>query len=94
MNEQPIATFQKAIQATHGCDSELRERVLVQEVFETQPVWEGEVLVFDLIGHATATVCYAWSVETEITAVLGEGPVDSPEAAVRASVVEHFQQLD
>ncbi len=50
MNEQPTATFQRAIKATHGCDSELRELVRVSEQFEGVTVWKGEVVVFDLIG--------------------------------------------
>ncbi len=91
MNEQPLSEFAKAIQATHGCGSALRERVEVQEAFEGEPVWEGEVLVFDLIGHPTALTCYAWSVGSEVTAVLRKWPVDSPEKAVRASIVEGFR---
>ena len=94
VNEQPISTFQEAIQATHGCRSSLRERVEVQEAFKGKPVWEGEVLVFDLFGHPTAPVCYAWEVDGTITAVLHEWPVDSPSAAVRASIVEGYQKLD
>ncbi len=50
-------------------------------------VWEGEVLSFILQGHPTATTCYAWELDGEVTAVLGVGPVDSPEAAVRASIL-------
>ena len=90
MNELPIPTFQEAIQATHGCRSDLREQVFVRELFEDEPVWEGEVLIFDLIGHPAALTCYAWSVDQQVTTVLGEGPVDSPEAAVRAAILaEH-----
>ncbi len=88
MNEQPIATFKKAIQSTHGCGSDLRERVAVQEVFKGETVWEGEVLVFDLIGHPTALTCYAWSVDQQVTAVLREGKIDSPQRAVRAALVQ------
>ncbi len=94
MNEPPISAFEKAIQATCGCRSSLRERVEVQEAFESEPIWEGEVLVFDLIGHPTALTCYAWSVDNEVTAVLSRWPVDSPEKAVRASIVESFRSRD
>ncbi len=45
------------------------------------------MLVFDLIGHPTAVTCYAWRVGSEVIAVLHEGPVKSPENAVRASLV-------
>ena len=94
MNELLLSTFQEAIQATHGCLSDLRGHVEVREAFEGTQVWEGEVLVFDLIGHPTALTCYAWSVESEVTAVLHEGVVDSPEKAVRASIVAGYQKLD
>ncbi len=94
MNEQPISEFEKAIQATHGCRSVLRYRVTVREEFEGQPVWEGDVLLFDLIGHPTAPICYAWSVDNEVTAVLHEGPVNSPRKAVQASIIESFRSRD
>ena len=90
MNDLPIPTFQKAIQTTHGCRSELRERVWVSEEYKGETVWEGDVLVFDLIGHPTSLTCYAWSVDQQVMAVLYEGTVDSPRAAVRAAIVaEH-----
>ena len=92
MNEQPIPTFQKAIQATHGCESELLGRVPVRERFQGEIVWKGEVLVFTLLDHPTASLCYAWSVDQQVTAVLHEGHVNSPETAVRAAIVA--QTLD
>ncbi len=49
------------------------------------------MLVFDLIGHPTTLTCYAWSVDQHVTAVLYEGPVDSPRAAVRAAIVEEHK---
>ena len=91
MNELPISAFQNAIRATYGCRSELRERVRVSEEYEGETVWEGDVLVFDLIGHPTTLTCYAWSVDQQVTAVLYEGPVDSPQAAVRAAIVEEHK---
>lgn len=87
MNDVPIATFQKAILATHGAKAELAERIRVVEDFEGERVWEGEVLVFELEGHPGATRCYAWEVDGQVTAVLGVGPVDSPLKAVRAAIL-------
>jgi hypothetical protein len=60
-------------------------------VLKGQVVWEGEVLIFDLRGHPDATTCYAWEVDKNVTAVLHQGPVDSPEAAVRASILAEDQ---
>ena len=59
----------------------------MNECFEGQPVWEGEVLVFELEDHPTAHLCYAWEVDGRVTAVLHTGPVDSPAKAVRASIL-------
>ena len=87
MNELPIASFRRAILHTHGALSRLIKRVRVVEKFEGQPVWEGEVLVFDLLDHPTALKCYAWEVDGRVTAVLHEPPVDSPVKAVRASIL-------
>ena len=91
MNELPIAEFQNAIQATHCCESSFRKKVRVHEKFKGHTVWEGEVLIFDLMDHPTAKTCYAWSVEGRVTAVLHEGPVDSPEAAVRAAIAAELR---
>ncbi len=44
------------------------------------------MFVFTLKGHPTK-VCYAWEVDGRVTAVLGEPPIDSPLAAVRAAIV-------
>ena len=45
------------------------------------------MLVFQLQGHPTVSKCYAWEVDGEVTAVLHEGPVDSPLKAVRAAIM-------
>ena len=93
LNELPIIEFKKAIRATHRADSTLVNRFRVLEVFQDHPIWDGEVLVFNLLDHLTAKICYAWSVDGRVTAVLHEGPVDSPRNAVRAAIVaEHRTQ--
>ena len=87
MNEIDEATFRKAIRATHGADAQLVRRERVDEWFEGEPVWEGEVLVFQLQGHPVASECYAWEVDGQVTAVLGVPPVRSAADAVRASIM-------
>ncbi len=87
MSELSISTFQQAIWGTHGCDSEHIDTVHVVETSKGETVWAGEVLVFDLIRHPTAATAYAWSINQQVTAVLHEGPVDSPQAAVTATLV-------
>lgn len=87
MNEASLGDFQLAIRQTHGAEARLIERVPVDERFEGDPVWQGEVLVFELLDHPEADRCYAWSVDRRVTAVLGVAGVDSAVKAVRASIL-------
>ena len=88
MNEISEAEFQHAIRQTHGAKKiQFVHREPVVETFEGETVWEGEVLVFMLSGHPSATICYAWEVDGQVTAVLHTGPIDSPREAVRASIL-------
>lgn len=83
-----------AIKKMHGCKAIWVESVTVKEVFQGETVWEGVVQVFDLIDHPTAPRCYAWShaldnsKKRKYFAVLHQGPIDSPQNAVRASIVQ------
>ncbi len=86
MNKVSIQTFEQAICATHDAAAKLAERVPVVETFGGETVWEGEVLVFNLQGHPSASRCYAWEVDGQVTAVLGVLPVRSARHAVRAAI--------
>ena len=87
MNEAPIGAFQEAIRATHGAQAVLAGRERVHEQHEGETVWIGEVLIFTLEGRSSASKVYAWEVDGTITAILHAGPIDSPAAAVRASIL-------
>ncbi len=92
-----IAELQKAIRAMHGCESRHVESVPVHEVFRGETAWQGTVAVFDLIGHAKAKRCYAWSYqdgnETKSTAVLEIPPVDSPQTAVKVAIAAKTREF-
>ena len=93
MSQPPTKALQEAVERLHGGLATFRERVQVREAWKGATVWEGPVAVFDLEGHPTATRAYAWSHETtpghrRFVVVLHAGRVDSPTAAVRASVVK------
>ena len=92
MNELPVSEFVRAIFSTHGASAIFVHRTPITETFRGETVWEGEVLVFDLEGHPRASMCYAWSVDNRVTAVLHEGPVDSPKAAVRAAIAAEHRE--
>ena len=86
----PPSKFVEAIRNSYGCKATFLGQKAVREQFEGKTVWAGSVLVFELQDHPTAKTCYAWSVDNRVTTVLHEGPVDSPEAAVRAAIAaEH-----
>ena len=93
-----MGSLKRAILDLHGCDSTWVESVPVTETFQGQTVWDGTVEVFDLQGHATASRCYAWSHAVDgsekrrYVAVLHQGPVDSPQAAVRAAIVQESKE--
>lgn len=85
------------VESQHGGHAHLREVAAVSEEFRGQPVWQGIVHVFDLDGHPSAAVCYAWSSPLEDTtrrrfyAVLGVPPINSAADAVRAAIVADWK---
>ena len=85
--DSELEEFQREIQAVHGATPKLVAREKVYEVFPGDTVWEGEVLVFELLDHPSVDLCYAWEMDGEITVVLGEWGVDSAPAAVKAAIV-------
>lgn len=96
--EASVEALQKAILDLHGCKATWIKSIPVKEIFEGETVWEGVVQIFDLIDHPKATRCYAWShglddsKKRRFFAVLHQGPVDSPEKAVRAAIVQEHKK--
>jgi len=76
------------------CTASFIEDVVVVEKFGDLTAWSGTVSVFALEDHPMAAKAYAWSSPMEestkrrYSAVLHIPPVDSPEKAVRASIVK------
>ena len=92
MNEISLDGFRHAIRQTYGSESQLVGRERIDERFECDPVWQGEVLVFNLLGNHISTRCYAWEKDGLVTAVLHTGPIDSPVKAVRASILAALEK--
>jgi hypothetical protein len=82
------------IEQMHGCSASFIEDVVVVEMFGKEAVWSGTVSVYEIKGHPKATKAYTWSSPIEGStkrryyAVLHIPPIDSPEKAVRASIVQ------
>ena len=59
--------------------------------------WGGVVSIFRIDGNPEASICYAWSEpikdsdKRRFFAVLKVPPSDSPEAAVRASIMADYK---
>ena len=96
-----IEEMRDVIRRLHGADAEHVGSVPVKEMFRGRTVWDGVVEVFDLYGHPTASKLYAWTHDTDDpktprrhVTVLHSHPVTSPEAAVRAAIIQEFRSLE
>ena len=98
MEQENITQLQTAVERMHNCTAQWIEPVQVKEEFQDQIVWKGVVQVFKLIDHPSANKCYAWSYiidelgKRKFIAVLHEGPVNSPQNAVKAAIVNEFKK--
>jgi len=85
-----IENIRKAVEKHAECRAKHRDSVPVTEGYLDQIMWEGVVEVFDLDRHPTAKRAYGWQFwegqNAQYTVVLGIPPIDSPNAAVRASI--------
>jgi hypothetical protein len=91
-----IEELRQVIRNLHNAESRHVESVSVKEIFQGVTVWEGVVEVFELVGHPTASRIYAWAHEVtggkkRHVTVLHGGPIDSPQEAVRASIVRDYR---
>jgi hypothetical protein len=93
-----IPALVDAIRHLHDCGAKHVETVHVHEKTPDgrETVWEGDVEVFDLIGHAAVKRCYAWSEPTpagkrRFFAALHFGKVDCAARAVQGSILVDAQ---
>ena len=68
------------------------------EVFQGEVVWQGKVEVFEIRGHPKTKRAYAWAHASgkddkgkRYVAVLELPPVDSPQTAVRAAIMQEIK---
>ena len=93
-----IEEIKAVFMVTHGCEASYVETVPVREEFQGETIWEGDVEVFDLVGHPKATRGYGWGyVATDeggrrYFTMLELPPVDSPQAAVKAAIMREIQR--
>jgi hypothetical protein len=98
MSSVGIDQLRQAVEGQHGGQAAFVQSVPVRETFQSQPVWDGVVHVFDLVGHPQATRAYAWSAAIDgsdkrrVYAVLGIGAIKTPPDAVRAAIVAEVRK--
>lgn len=93
--QEYIERLKLALEHLHKCSAVHVSTVPVNEKFNGQTVWQGEVEVFDLTGHPKARRAYGWSHRDgkndegeRFVAVLEIPPVESAATAVRAQIVK------
>jgi hypothetical protein len=97
MKQANSKDLKRAVERLHDCHASFIEDQPVIEIFNNETVWEGIVSIFKLKEHPKATKCYAWSspidgsTKRKYYTVLNIPPVDSPEKAVRASIIQDFK---
>ena len=92
--QEYIGRLRLTIEHLHNCAATHRQSVPVTEVFKGETLWQGDVEVFDLMGHPKATTCYGWShgEPEEFITILELPPVDSPQSAVKVGVAYQIKK--
>ncbi len=90
-----IEAIQDAISKGYKCQAKHIKTVPIHEQHQGKTIWQGEVEVFELMGHPKAKQCCGWGFEdkpghTEFVTVLEVSPVISPQTAVRAYLASQF----
>ncbi len=97
MPEVSVAALKETVETLSGAGATFRETAYVHEEHEGQMVWQGDVGVFELKGHPSASITYAWSDPVPgsdrrcFYVVLHKGQVKSPEYAVRATIAHAYR---
>jgi hypothetical protein len=98
MSEVSPDQLKQAVESQHGGTATLFYVAQVHEIRGSEIVRQRNVHVFDLEGNAKASRAFAWSSPIEgsdkrrIHAVLDQGGIRTPAAAVRAAIVAERQR--
>ncbi len=89
--------LEEAVERLHECKARHTGTEHVTEIFQGETAWDGDVHVFALEGHPSASVAYAWSSPVlgsdrrRFFAILKTPPVSSPKDAVHASIASQLK---
>jgi hypothetical protein len=91
MTSQYLWNLSEAIARMHDCSVTHSETVRVIEKVGGEFAFNGDVEIFDLLGHPKATKAFGWAWkdgagEIQYIGVLNVPPIDSPREAVQAAI--------
>ena len=98
MNSPDIENVRRIVERVHNCKALHIEEVAVIEKYGPETVWKGVVYIFRIEENPKTDICYAWSSlikgskKRRYYTVLKIPPIDSPEKAVRASIVRDYKK--
>jgi hypothetical protein len=86
-----IDNLSKAITAMHECRCSHFGTEEIKEEHDGKILWEGDVEIFQIEGHADANVAYGWGwedgdKEIQYIGILRVLPIESPADAVKAAI--------
>ena len=97
MKEVSQKALREAVEQLYKCSARHTGTEHVTEIFQGETAWDGDVHVFALEGHPSASVAYAWSSPVlgsdrrRFFTLLKTSPVLSPQDAVRASIASQLK---
>lgn len=91
MSSEYISSLSEAISQMHECKCSHFGTEKIKEEHDGKVVWEGEVEIFQLEGHADAKVAYGWGwedddKEIQYIGILNVPPIESAADAVKAAI--------
>ena len=95
--EDYLDALESAIRLRHACSPTHKQTVFVRAKTEDdESIWTGLVEEFDLSGHQTAKICYAWrhmepNGNSKIIVVLENRFIHSAQKAVEAAIFINAQ---
>ena len=93
MGDVFVKRFERVLKTTHGAKAKLLARETVRGCFGGDQVWEAQVLVFGLLDHPTARLCYAWEIDGRVKTILARGWIKTAKDAVKASISRSRSRL-
>ena len=88
-----IDALQETIREQFACESSLVSVEPFREIHDGNVVWDGDMVLFHVIGDPTASECYAWANEKDgkwhCTAVLRTPKTDTSRKAFWAFILAH-----